>query len=430
MSDREPADLLIEPRWLLPMGPADGPLAGQAVVLGAGRIVAVGPAAELHARFAPRATLLRPRHVLLPGLVNASTLAAHSLLRGLLRHTPDGADDLTGLSARSTSADFVRDGTRLAMAEMLRAGITCFADLSPFPEEAARVAAGAQMRAAIGLPVTEAPTAWAENATAHFARAERLWDEYRSDSRISLYFAPLSAHSLTDATLTRIRRVADELDARVALDVGTVGDPEAPAEQGRDATGSGLMARLEALGLLRPGFTAIGITAAHVETLGRHGASSIACPRAELRSGRLPFIARLAGARSGLGTGSPARTGIPDLLAEARLAALAAGLSAAEALRMATLGGATALGLHGITGSIEAGKAADLACVDVGTLECRTAQSVEDAVLHGATRSQVSDVWTGGRCAVSEGRLLAFDEEEIATLPARWAQRLKLEAAA
>ena len=57
-------------------------------------------------------------------------------------------------------------------------------------------------------------------------------------------------------------------------------------------------------------------------------------------------------------------------------------------------------------------------------------QSVEDAVLHGATRSQVSDVWTGGRCAVSEGRLLAFDEEEIAALPARWAQRLKLEAAA
>ncbi len=90
MSDREPADLLIEPRWLLPMGPADGPLAGQAVVLGGGRIVAVGPAAELHARFAPRATLLRPRHVLLPGLVNASTLAAHSLLRGLMARARPG----------------------------------------------------------------------------------------------------------------------------------------------------------------------------------------------------------------------------------------------------------------------------------------------------------------------------------------------------
>ncbi len=334
------------------------------------------------------------------------------------------------MSARSASADFVRDGTRLAMAEMLRAGVTCFADLSPHPEEAARVAAAAQMRAAIGLPVSEIASPWAENATGYFARAERLWDEYRADSRISLYFAPLSAHSLTDATLTRIRRVADELDARVAVDVGAVSDREAPADQVRDATGSGLMARLEALGLLRPGFTAIGIAAAHVETLGLHGASTIACPRADLSAGRFPFIARLPGARSGLGTGSPARTGVPDLLAEARLAALAAGLSAGEALRMATLGGATALGLQAVTGSIEAGKAADLACIDVGTLECRTAQSIEDALLHGATRSQVSDVWTGGRCAVSEGRLLAFDEEEIAALPARWAQRLKLEDAA
>ena len=97
---------------------------------------------------------------------------------------------------------------------------------------------------------------------------------------------------------------------------------------------------------------------------------------------------------------------------------------------MATLGGATALGLQAVTGSIEAGKAADLTCVDIGSLECRTAAGVEDAVLHAATRSQVSDVWTGGRCAVSEGRLLAFDEEEIAALPARWVQRLKLEVAA
>ncbi len=428
MSDREPADLLIEPRWLLPMAPAPGALAAQGVVVAAGRIVAVGPVAELRARFAARETALRPRHVLMPGLVNASTHAAHSLLRGLVARTPGAPGQLAAVVARSASADFVRDGTRLAMAEMLRAGITCFADLSPYPEEAARMAAAAQMRAAIGLPVTDIPSPSAENATAYFARAERLWDEYRADSRISLYFAPIGAHALTDATLTRIRRVADELDARVALDLGARG--EAAGGQLSDGDAAGLMARLEALGLLRPGFTAVGIAAADLESLARHGASAVTCPRAELSSGRFPFVPRLPGSRSALGTGSPARSGVPDLLAEARLAALAAGLSAGEALRMATLGGATALGLHGVTGSIEAGKAADLTCVDVGTLECRTAQSIEEALLHGATRSQVTDVWTGGRCAVSEGRLLAFDEEEIVALPERWAQRLKLGAAA
>jgi 5-methylthioadenosine/S-adenosylhomocysteine deaminase len=429
MSDREPADLLIEPRWLLPMAPAHGALAGQAVAIDAGRIVAVGPAAELRLRFAPREHVLRPRHVLLPGFVNAAVHAAHSLWRGLLARAPGAAGPLAALATRSASADFVRDGTRLAMAEMLRAGITCFADLSPHPEEAARVAAAAQMRATIGLPVTEIASPWAENATAYFARAERLWDEYRTDSRISLYFAPLAAHALSDATLTRIRRVADELDARVALEVCDA-ELHAPADQVQDAAARDLMERLDALGLLRPGFTAIGLAAADLETIARQGASSVACPRADLSFGRFPFIARLPGARSGLGTASPARTGVPDVLAEARIAALAAGLSAAEALRMATLGGATALGLQAVCGSLEAGKAADLTCVDLGTLECRAAQSIEDALLRAATRTQVSDVWTGGRCAVSEGRLLAFDEEEIAALPARWAQRLKLEDAA
>jgi 5-methylthioadenosine/S-adenosylhomocysteine deaminase len=220
MPNREPADLLIESRRLLAITPTGGVLAEQATVVSAGRILATGPAAELRARFAARESLQRPHHVLLPGLVNAATHAAHQLLRGLVARQPrtSGAA-LTALAGRCASADFVRDGTRLGMAEMLRAGITCFADLGAFPEEAARTAAAAQMRAAIGLPVSDGANLWAENATAHFARAERLWDEYRSDSRISLYFAPLAARTLSDATLVRIRRVADELEARVALDV-------------------------------------------------------------------------------------------------------------------------------------------------------------------------------------------------------------------
>jgi cytosine/adenosine deaminase-related metal-dependent hydrolase len=98
------------------------------------------------------------------------------------------------------------------------------------------------------------------------------------------------------------------------------------------------MQRLESLGLLRPGFTPVSPGAADVELLARHGASIIACPSAQLRRGRFPLIAHLPGARMGLGTGSPAHAGGLDVLADARLAALAGGLSAGEALRMATLG--------------------------------------------------------------------------------------------
>jgi 5-methylthioadenosine/S-adenosylhomocysteine deaminase len=433
---REPTDLLIEPRWLLPMSPASGVLEGYALAVNAGRICALGPAAELRERFEPRTHVLREHHALLPGLVNAHTRASEALLRAATSPTGRFTGAAAAEVAQRAGADFARDGTRFAIAEMLRAGITCFADLGPHPEEAARVASAAQMRAAIALPVSESPHA-ADSITAQLARAERLWDEYRSDPRISLFFAPLAAHVLSDATLTRVRRVADELDARLALCLNAPEDAAEMLAQVRDAAprplgAGGLLQRLQALGLLRPGFAAItvrAVDAREVEVIAREGAALIACPQASLRTGA-GAVALLGGQRTGLGSDSAAEVGGFDLLAEARTAALLSGFSAAAALRLITVGGATVLGLHSHIGSLEAGKVADLTCIDLQSLACRACARVEDAILFGATRTDVSDVWTGGRAAVSAGRLLAFDSEELADLPPRWAQRLKMEAAA
>jgi len=175
----------------------------------------------------------------------------------------------------------------------------------------------------------------------------------------------------------------------------------------------------------------LGCDAGELALLAHHGAAVIACPQAELRLGAVPGpLALPEGHRTGLGSDSPAAAGACDLLAEARLAALLSGWSAAQALRVATLGGATTLGLAGEIGSIEPGKAADLTCIDLEESDAGQAARVAEAIVFGATRSQVSDVWTAGRAAVSGGRLLLFDETELAGLPARWAQRLALEAAA
>jgi 5-methylthioadenosine/S-adenosylhomocysteine deaminase len=323
---------------------------------------------------------------------------------------------------------------------MLRAGITCFADLSPLPEESARTVAAARMRAAIALPVTDLASPWAEGASGHLARAEALWDEYRSDSRITLYFAPRAGAS--DATLIRVRRVADELEARIALQLAELAPagaeggvlPEGVADAAPPPRAGGAMRRLAQLGLLRPGCSVIGMLgcdASELALLAHHGAAVIACPQAELRLGAVPGpLALPAGHRTGLGSDSPAAAGACDLLAEARIAALLSGWSAAQALRLATLGGATALGLASQVGSIEPGKVADLTCIDLEESDAGQVARVAEAILFGATRSQVSDVWTAGRAAVSGGRLLLFDETELAGLPTRWAQRLALEAAA
>jgi 5-methylthioadenosine/S-adenosylhomocysteine deaminase len=174
---------------------------------------------------------------------------------------------------------------------------------------------------------------------------------------------------------------------------------------------------------------ALGCTADETQLLLRHGAATIACPQAELRL-RSESLSLPGSRPAALGTDTPAAVGALDILAEARSAALIFGLTPLEALRLATLGGATVLGLAAEIGSIEPGKSADLACLDLDAPGCRPATDVAATILFGATRAQVSDVWSAGRAVLGEGRLRLFDEAELAALGARWARRLSLEAAA
>lgn len=443
MQSKESADLLISPRWLLPMAPARAALANHAVAVSAGRIVAVGPASELAARYEAREHIFRPDHVLLPGFVNANTRASMSLLRGLPVQGPVMRwmrEIVAPAELRSVSPDFVHEGTQLAIAEMLRAGITAFADSSLYPDEAARAASEARVRTVIGLPVSESGSIWAENVTAHFARAERVWDEYRSSPWVSLCFAPPPSYAASDALLTRLRSVADELDARIVMPVH---ETEVEVRDTLGQHGRRPLQRLAELGLLRPGFIALHMNrleGADLDLAQKTGISVVACPQSNLRlgSGSCP-VALLAarGVSVGLGTDSPVSGGAFDLLAEARLTALlAAGadsgptLSANDVLAHATLGGAVALGLGSDCGSVEVGKAADLTCIDIAALGCTPEMDVAETLVFAATRHQVSDVWIGGRAAVSEGRLLAFDEQEMRALARSWAERIQMGVAA
>lgn len=431
MPAKEPADLLIEARWTLPIAPASRPLLGHALAVHEGTIAAVGPSAQLLERFEPRERVSRDSHVLMPGFVNAHTHAAMSLLRGLPANKPLMPwlrETIWPAEERWISPDFVRDGTSLAVAEMLRAGITAFGDMYLFPEEAARVAAAARIRAVIGLPVVETATAWAEDANAYLAKAEKLWDEYQDNPWVSLQFAPHAPYTVADGTLQRIRRVADELDARIVMHLH---ECESEVLESLERHGKRPLRRLDDLGLLRPGFTGVHMNHLDEEELdlvARRGVAVVTCPQSNLRldSGRCP-LAELAarGVTMGLGTDGPASVGALDILAESRTAALLnPRQSAAQALHLATLGGAAALGLAGRIGSLEPGKAADFICIDLDSLACQPDTAVAESVVHAATRHQVSDVWVGGRAAVQSGRLLAFDERELLSLAKSWAWRI------
>jgi len=431
MPPKESADLVVEARWALPIAPAHILLDHHAVVVKDGKIAAIGPTAAMLARFEPCEHVVRRSHVLMPGFVNAHTHAAMTLLRGLPVRTPlmPWLREIVGAAEqRWLSPDFVRDGTQLAIAEMLRAGITTFGDMYLFPEETARVASDARVRAVIGLPIAEATSAWADDATAYLSKAERLWDEYKSNPWVCLRFAPHAPYSVSDATLQRVRRVADELDARVVMHVH---ETEVEVRDSLATYGRRPLRRLDELGLLRPGFTAVHMNRLDDEdlaTIVRTGIAIVACPQSNLRLGSGVCPIRELISRNvcvGLGTDGPASVGALDMLAETRTAALLAhGLIAEDALHLATLGSAATLGLSSVVGSLEPGKFADMICIDLDSLGCQPDVSPADAVVYAATRRQVSDVWIAGRPAALENRLLAFDEQELLLLAQSWAKRI------
>jgi len=431
------ADELIEARWVLPVQPWRVIEHG-AVAVRDGRIVAVGPAAELAPGVAAARVTRLPDHVLLPGLVNAHAHAGMTLLRGY-------ADDLPLMrwlqervwpaEAKWVEPGFVRDGTRLACAEMLRAGITTFSEMYFFPDAAIAAAQRAGMRMVAGLVVLEFATAYARDAAGYLHAGLKTRDDWAGAPNLHFTLAPHAPYTVSDATFAQVATYAAQLDLRIHIHIHETQDE---VVQGLAKTGERPLARLKRLGLLGPEL--IGVHAVHlgdeeIALLAGHGASLVHCPVSNLKLGS--GIARLAdwlaaGIPVGLGSDSVVSNNRHDLWAEMRTAALlakgvsgdAAAVPAQQALRAATLGGATVLGLGDQTGSIEPGKAADLVAVDLSAPGLHPLYDVVSHLVYCAGRDQVSDVWVAGERRIAAACLQSDDEGELRALAADWRLRI------
>jgi 5-methylthioadenosine/S-adenosylhomocysteine deaminase len=435
----ETIDALICPRWTVRVEPEVISEEGLALAVHAGRIVDVLPASDAERRYAPRARHDRPHHAVLPGLVNAHTHAAMALFRGF-------ADDLpfeTWLhkriwpaEARFVGPELVADGTRLAIAEMLLGGVTCFSDMYFNPDVAGAVATESGMRAVIGMLVLDFPTAWAKSADEYLRKGIEVHDRFKAAPLITTAFAPHSLYAVGDATLAHIRRLADELDVPVHMHVHETAAEVASAEA---ATGRRPLARLADLGLVTPsliGVHATALTAEEIEQLATAGASVVHCPRSNLKlaTGLCPVAKLLdAGVNVALGTDGAASNNRLDLWAEMQTAALlakqvagsAAAVPAAVALRMATINGARALGLAGEIGSLAPGKAADVICVNLSGLEHHPLLDPVSHLVYAASRHDVSDVWVAGEHLVADRALLRLEVAEICAAAERWGRELR-----
>ena len=432
-------DLLIEPSWIAAVDP-DVVLKNHSVAVDAGRIIAVLPSGEARNRFNPAKHVCLEDHILIPGLVNLHTHAAMSLMRGL-------ADDLPLMEwlqkhiwpaeSANLSPQLVYDGTRLACAEMLLGGVTCFNDMYFFPEAAANAAAELGMRAMLGITTLEFPTPYASDADDYINKGLAVREQWRDHSLIGFCLAPHAPYTVSDASFTRILTLSAQLNLPIHCHIQ---ETKQEVDDSRRQHGETPLARLKRLGLLGPGFIAVHalhLEDSDLELLATNSCSTAHCPTSNLKlaSGIAP-VARMRqlGINVGLGTDGAASNNRLDMFSEMRLAALlakassgdASVLPARQALRMATLDGAVALGLGNEIGSITPGKAADLVAVSLNGLNTKPCYDPVSHLVHAAGRECVTHVWIAGKCCVDHKTLAWKGQNDLESAIALWQNRFEV----
>lgn len=436
-------DLMIEAKWLVPVKPSNLVLEQHTVVIHQGSIVEILPIQEARARYLATKTIALTEHLLIPGLINLHTHAGMTLMRGLADDIPLMPwlqNHIWPAEHQVVSEKFVRDSTLFGCAEMLAGGVTCFNDMYFYPQASADAVLQAGMRAQLGLVVLEFPTNYANNADDYLEKGLLIRDAWRGNPLLSASLAPHAPYTVSDATFEKVITYAEQLGLGVHTHVH---ETKVEIAESIEKYGIRPIRRMANLGLLGPNLTAahcVQIIDEDLELLSAHGAHVAHCPssNAKLASGIAPINALFnAGINVGLGTDGAASNNRQDMFTEMRLAALlskavtedATSIPAGQALEMATINGAKALGLDHLIGSIEVGKLADLTAVriaDVETLPCFDPLS---HLIYACGREHVSHVWVGGdlrfeRSNQQAGLFANIEPNELKEIALLWQSKL------
>ncbi len=431
-------DTLIHARWIIPVEPESVVYPHHSLAIHNGRIVDILPTEQAQKNYQATNEEHLPKHILLPGLINCHTHAAMSLLRGVADDLPlmDWLQNhIWPLEQQWVSESFVKDGTDLAIAEMLRSGTTCFNDMYFFPNITAKQAVQAGIRASIGLVVFDFPTVWAQNSDEYLEKGLALYDQLRGQPLLTATFSPHAPYTVSDQPLEKIRTLADELELPVHIHVH---ETRHEVEQALLEQGQRPLQRLHKLGLVNPSLLAVHMTqldADDIALMAEAGAHIVHCPESNLKlaSGFCPVAQCIAaGVNVALGTDGAASNNDLDMLGEMRTAALlakavadnASAVPAMTALRMATINGAKALGLDNEIGSLTIGKAADVIAIDCSDLESQPLFNPISQLVYATDRKQVSDVWVAGKRLLKARQLTTINIEELLAKVASWQQRL------
>ncbi len=432
-------DTLIFASWIIPVIPRKQLLSDHAIAIAEGKIVAIIPSTEARQQYRAKHRLELPGQALMPGLVNSHGHIAMNLFRGMADDEPLQKwlqESIWPAEAKWVSEEFVFDGSQLAMAEMLRSGTTTFSDMYFFPEATARAASSCGMRAQLSFPIFDFGNDWGSGPDDFIHKGLQLRDDYKHNDLIDIAFGPHAPYTVGDTSMQQVATLAAELDMNIQIHLhetaGEVTDAVA-------ATGKRPIERLNDLGLLGPRSQCVHMTAVSpedIELLQLSGAHVVHCPQSNLKlaSGFCPVQELLdADINVAIGTDSAASNNNLDMFAETRSAALLAKAVAGnatalpnwQALEMATISGARALGIDHKVGSLETGKEADLIAIDLSAIEQQPIYDPVSQLVYTACANRVSHSWIKGQHVLKESLPSHLDLNQLSDKAAAWRRKIR-----
>lgn len=437
------ADLLLINAHVLTMDDAMNQYRAGAVAVKGDSILAVGPEAEIKAQYTAAQVIDCGGKILMPGLVNAHTHIPMTLLRGL-------ADDLRldvwlmgymmPVEREFVSPDFCRLGSLIACAEFIKGGVTSFADMYYFEEDVAKATVEAGLRGVLGQSVMKFPTPDAKSFEDSLAMARDFIMRWKGHPLVVPSVAPHAPYTCTPEILKATAQLAVEFDVPLHTHIA---ETAFEVENMRNENNMPVVPYVKKQGLFEAKVLAahcVHIDEGEIRTLQHYRAGVAHNPSSNMKlaSGFAPVSKMLeVGLNVGIGTDGPASNNDLDMFEEVRLAAFIAkavsndptSLPAAQALSMATRLGARAMHIGDITGTLEAGKRADLILVDIAPLHNsprfeRDANNAYSQIVYASKSTDVSDVMVNGKWLMRDHKLLTLNEADLLQQAASYAKRI------
>ena len=409
-----------------------------AVAVKSGRIVEIGATAEIDRNYSAREIVNASGKVIIPGLINGHTHVPMTLFRGL-------ADDLDlqewltkyifPAEARNVTEDFVRVGTRLGLAEMIRGGTTTYCDMYYFEDAIADETSKAGMRGVLGETVIDFPVADNRTNAEAMAYVERFVKKWQGNPLIVPAIAPHAPYTVSEEHLNAMRAFSDRTGAPI---VTHISETKREVDDSIKAKGASPIDYLNRIGFLNDRVIAAHVVWPSEEELGllkKLGVGIVHNPQSNMKlaSGVAPVPQMLKeDLPVGLGTDGAASNNDLNIWEEMDTAAKLHKLisrdpkvvSAEEAFEMATIRGARALHLEKEIGSIEKGKRADLVVVDLDDLNQTPSYNIYSDLVYATKAGDVRTVIIEGRVVMRDRRLLTLNEGTIKADARRYREQI------